>query len=194
MDTAIRVARLTFIIGVTGLAGGCATTRDAVPAASRGPIIDQHPEELVGPETRLAIDHGVLTGRAKGGLYDVQIRRDGATGIGPFGPIDVRVTKRAEGYRVEGTWNGGPMSFVVSDKAIRGTALRQVSDEDRGFESCWYDVEKLLRQSSYAGREECEGTNSPVRFDVPSKASIGLSDEETAVLIIAYVVTPPTVE
>jgi hypothetical protein len=170
---------------LVGVIGACATSQKPGGAAASAPL-----EDLVGPSTRLAVDGDVLAGRVNGGAYAVQIGADGAHGRGPLGPIDLRIRRLARGYALDGTWNGGPVSFVVAGDTLRGSADRPVSDEERRFERCRYDVEKLRGKASYAAREECLEVDSPLRFDLPAQGST-LDDPRTAMMLIAYLVAPP---
>jgi hypothetical protein len=177
------------LLAAVGLTAACAT---AQPASNiTGTTIDERPGQLLGPDARLSLEGGVLAGQIKGGRYEVKMVPGGAQGSGPLGRVDVRIEPVAQGYHVDGIWNGARISFVVGKNAIRGNALRQVSDEDRGLENCWYDVEKLWRRTVYAGHETCPGLDEPVRFDLKPATSLGLDDETTAVLMIAFLVAPP---
>jgi hypothetical protein len=198
MNTSINSKLTRSVLGVTmsaiGMAAGCATTRDANDVAAGTPastVIPEHPGQLAGEDVRLRLDGDVLAGQIKGGTYQVKMVPGGARGTGPVGAIDVRIEKAGQGYHVDGIWNDSRISFVVSKDAIVGTALRQVSGEDPGLESCWYDVEKLWHRSAYAGYEQCPGTANPMRLDVQPATTLGLGDETTAVLIIAFLVAPP---
>jgi hypothetical protein len=174
------------------LAAGCGhTAAGAGAVATTGAGVDERPGQLLGPGAQLSVAGDLLAGRINGGRYDLKMVAGGAAGSGPLGAIDVHVAQVAQGYDVEGIWNGARISFVVSKNAIRGSALRQVSGEDPGLESCSYDVEKLWRRTVYAGRETCPGLDTPVRFDVQPANATGLDDQTTAVLIIAYLLAPP---
>jgi hypothetical protein len=184
----------TTIITAAGACGmGAAVRADGGGTAVTDTVTtDTHPARLTAPDGRLTIEGDRLTGRIKGGTYAVQIAADRARGQGALGAIDVSVRKLGQGFGIEGVWNGGPISFVVSDTAVRGSADRPQSDEDRSFASCHYDVEKLRGRATYAGREECLGVTNPVRFDLAAQAASGLHDARTAVLLIAYLLAPPT--
>jgi hypothetical protein len=183
-------ARVLVVVGA-GLVGSCATTRAASQRTPERPITEQEPAYLIAPDARLAVYQDILVGRVKGGAYDIEVGTDGAAGRGPLGPIDVHVHRQAKGYAVDGVWNGGKVSFFVAQDSIRGTADREVSSEDRSYESCNYDVDKLRGRNVYAGRETCLGADLPVRFDVQPDPASPVMDARTAVLMIAYLVAPP---
>jgi hypothetical protein len=173
----IRAAMLSIIVG------GCAAAGPAVHPAGTS--------ALSAPEARLQIHDGELVGRVKGGFYDVRIRPEGAKGTGSFGAIDVRIVRKGAAYSIEGTWNGGPVSFDVRPGAIRGTAMRHVSSSERGFENCWFDVEKQWRRPAYSGREDCLGSVTPLRFELLPHGAADVTDQEAAILVIAYLLAPP---
>jgi len=148
-------------------------------------------EQLVGPGVRLMVDRDVVSGHVNGGAYAVQVESGNAHGRGPLGAIDLRLRKLAQGYGVDGTWNGEPVTFVVTADSIRGSADRPVSDQDRSVERCRYDVETVHGRAAWSGREDCLEVTRPVRFDFRPRSSTSLDDERTAVMLIAYLVAPP---
>jgi hypothetical protein len=171
-------------LSMLGLAG-CATTRAATSWGGGE-------AELVGSDTHLTVGRDdVLHGTIKGGEYDVAIEPDRAHGRGPLGPIDVRLQSAAGGYRVEGLWNGEPVSFIVTKDAIRGSADRRRSELDQGSETCRYAVERLRGRASFGGYEDCLGMPNPLRFEVQGGSSATRADQRTAVLLVAYLVAPP---
>lgn len=161
----------------------------AIAAARAETTVGTTLEQLEGPGVRLMVDRDLVSGKVNGGVYAVQVEAGRAHGRGALGAIDVQVSKLAQGYGVDGTWNGERITFVVTDDAIRGSADRPVSDQDRSVERCHYDVEKVRGRASYAGHEECLEVPRPLRFDFqPGTAGL---DERTAVMLIAYLVAPP---
>jgi hypothetical protein len=172
------------------LASGCAT--QAAPPRDPGAPVAAAPARLVGPDGRMQIVDGVLTGELEGGRYQARVGDDGAAGKGPLGVIDLRVEEVGNELRVDGLWNGAPVSFVVGKDVIRGTAMRAGSTEERGLASCRYDINGLWRRATYAGHEDCGGLDRPVRFDYHPPTAAGLADDRTAILVVAYLLAPLT--
>lgn len=180
---AASVAAAAFVLGVGGATARAQDERTPDLGAARPTA------HLVAPEGRLVVDEGRLFGHLPGGAYDVALTPERAQGQGAFGEIDLRLHKVSAGYRLDGIWNGGPVSFVVTPEAIRGTAARPISARTRGFVTCSYDVVKQTGRAEYAGREDCRsGAPNPVRFAVPTATPV--EDERAAVLVIAYLLSP----
>jgi hypothetical protein len=169
-----------------------ATPTDVPPVYQVRDTIDGHPERLVGPYARLTIKHGVLTGRLERGAYNVRITPQSAKGAGPLGAVDVKIKRVGTSFDVAGVWNGGDLHFVLGPDGIHGTAMKQISDEDRGYQSCRYEIAKVPRRSGLSGLAECLGAN-PLRFEVQPTTSSELTDEENAILLVAYLAAPPAV-
>jgi hypothetical protein len=93
---------------------------------------------------------------------------------------------------IAGLWNGGDLHMIVGPKGIRGTALKQISDQERGYQSCRYQIMKLPQRPAYSGLADCLGT-SPLRFELSEAAPSDLTDEENAILLVAYLAAPPAV-
>jgi hypothetical protein len=187
-----RVALLG--IACVALAGRAeaATPTDVPPVYQVKDTIDAHPERLVGPYARLTIKQGLLTGRLEQGAYNVRITPQSAKGMGPLGVVDVKIKRVGTSFDIAGLWNGGDLHFVLGPDGIHGTAMKQISDEDLGYQSCRYEITRVPRRSALSGLAECLGAR-PLRFEVqPTTPSI-LTDEENAVLLVAYLAAPPAV-
>lgn len=183
-------------LGLLGLVGGCASARAAgttSPPYRAVERIAENPPRLIGKDADLTIEHGALAGRLEGGTYHVNITPDSATGQGPLGPIDVHIKHVARGYDLSGLWNGGQVHFLVGESGARGHLLKQISAEDRGYESCQYDIQKLRRQPGYSGLSECLGDDHPLRFEVQPRLAGDMSQEQNAILLLAYFAAPPPV-
>jgi hypothetical protein len=182
------------LLVAAALAGGCATDAVGPPTSYRAvDHIDERPARLVGKAAELTIENGVLTGHLERGQYRAQITPDSARGYGPMGPIDVHIKRLGKAYDVSGMWNGGDLHFVVGENGAQGTAFRQISYEDRGYENCRYDIEKLKSGAGYSGLSECLGMEEPLRFEVQPKLTSDLTDEQNVVLLVAYLAAPPAV-
>jgi hypothetical protein len=168
------------------------TATEVPPVYHARDVIEEQPARLVGDDAGLAIHDGVLTGRLEHGAYNVQIKPDSARGTGPLGPIDVRIARVGRGFEVAGLWNGGHLHFRIGPDEISGTAMKQISDEERGYQSCRYEIAKLERRPGYTGLSECLGSK-PLRFEVQPQSSADLTDEQNAILLVAYFAAPPAV-
>jgi hypothetical protein len=181
------------IVGSAGELAGRSPGAGGLADSSGGPTaMADRPASLVGEDAGLIIRDGLLTGRLERGGYSVRITADSARGTGPLGPIDVHINRMGRGFEVAGLWNGGHLHFLVGPDEIRGTALKQISDEERGYQSCRYQIAKLDRGSGYSGLSECLGSK-PLRFEVDPRSSADLTDEQTAILLVAYFAAPPAV-
>jgi hypothetical protein len=190
------------MLAVSGLAlasaaAGCATegahvTSSPLPYQTTDEI-DTRPARLIGADGDLEIAHGQLLGRLDGGAYNVKLTADSAEGSGPMGRIDVHIKPVAQGFDLSGVWNGGDVHFVIGETGARGRALRQISPEDRGYESCRYDISPLGSSAGYEGLAECLGDVAPVRYELHPKTDAALTREQTAVLLLAYFAAPPPV-
>jgi hypothetical protein len=192
----ISTLEATTLALVMGGLGGCGSMSSVkVPPSPYEAVsaIDESPPKLVGREANLEIDNGVLHGRLEGGAYNVSITPVSAKGTGPMGAIDVRIKPVARGYDVAGLWNGGHVHFVVGDQRTRGHLLKQISSEDRGYESCRFDLEKLRNRAGYSGIEDCLGEESPIRYEVTPNLAGEMTREQTAILLLAYFAAPPPV-
>ncbi len=167
--------------------------REGQPAEAVDRIVDDGTARLVGPGANLTIDHGVLAGTLEGGQYYVDISAQAARGRGPLGPIDVQIKRVAGGYDLTGLWNGGRVKFLIGERGARGQLLRQISPEDPGLRACDYDIQKLREKPRYSGLARCLGDPSPRRFDVDPRPIKALTDEENAILLLAYFAAPPPV-
>jgi hypothetical protein len=190
------VTMITFVF--SGLAAFASARASAATATELPPVyeardaIDAHPARLVGDEAGLTIKDGWLSGPLEGGAYRVQVATDHARGAGPLGAVDVRIQRVAGGFDVAGVWNGGDLHLVVGRDEIRGTALKQISDEQRGYESCHYDIQRRAGSTHYTGLAECLGEN-PIRLDVQPTVRNAMTDEQNAILLVAYLAAPPAV-
>ena len=187
---------ITFaLLGLTTFArarASAATATELPPVYEARDTIDATPARLVGDDAGLTLENGWLTGRLEGGAYRVQVTADHARGVGPLGAVDVRIQRVAGGFDVAGKWNGGDLHLVVRRDDIRGTALKQISDEQRGYQSCHYDIHRRAGSPRYTGLAECLGEN-PIRVDLQPTASNALGDEQSAILLVAYLAAPPAV-
>jgi hypothetical protein len=187
-----RIALLTVAcVAVAGRADA-ATPTDVPPVYQVKDTIEGHPERLVGPYARLSIRQGVLTGRLERGAYNVRITPQSARGTGPLGAVDVKIKRMGTSFDIAGKWNGGDLHLVLGPDGIHGTAMKQISDEDRGYQSCRYEIARLPRRPGLSGVAECLGT-SPLRFEVQPTTPSDLTDEENAILLVAYLAAPPAV-
>jgi hypothetical protein len=176
------------------LGSGCAAheaTGQSAHFESRDEILGP-PTRLLGEGADLRIVNGRLAGRLEGGAYAVKITPDTAVGSGPMGRIDVRIKRVGNDYDLAGTWNGGPVHFIVGPDGARGHLLKQISAEDHGFESCTYDIEERYHQPGFSGLSDCLGTE-PLRFEIAPRDTAALKNEETAILLLAYFAAPPAV-
>jgi hypothetical protein len=169
-----------------------ATPTDLPPVYRTKDVIGGHPDRLVGPYAHLTIEHGVLTGRLERGAYNVAITPTSAKGTGPLGPVNLKIKRIGNAFDLAGLWNGGDLHFVIAPDDIHGTAMKQISDEDRGYQSCRYEFTRLAGRRGYSGLAECLGVE-PLRFDVQPTTSADLTDEQNAILLIAYLAAPPAV-
>jgi hypothetical protein len=198
MTTPNRITSLAAALtaGAVTLALGCAGGQPPAPAQPEPLIRVDSPSSFAHRTNkgRLVNDGERLMGKIEGQLYNVEIGRDRAWGQGPTGRIDVRLEDRPRGYAVNGTWNGGAISFLVSSEGIHGMASRQVALVDPGLKNCHYDVVKQRGRPSLLVYERCPGLpdNQPLRFDLPPAASADLADRNTGLLVIAYLLAPPS--
>jgi hypothetical protein len=200
MKTFIQIARLTrsLTLAVVAVAlAGCATAgRSAdTPRPQPAPLARfDLPSYVVASNGRLVNDGEKLAGRIGRGTYDVDIGPTDAKGRGPTGEIDVQIRPTAQGYDVNGIWNGGPISLRVDQNGIHGFASRQPDFEDGSVESCHYDVVKLRGRPAFTVYEHCAGLpdRRPLRFDLGRQSSADLRDRDTGLLLIAYLLAPPT--
>jgi hypothetical protein len=182
----------TLAVVVPAARAAAATPTDLPPVYRAKDTIGGQPDQLVGDQAQLTIQHGLLTGRLERGAYNVQITPTSAKGTGPLGRVDVRIKRVGQAVDVAGVWNGGDLHFVLGPDDIHGTALKQVSDEDRGYQGCRYRINRLGRGRGYAGLAECLGAN-PLRFEVRTATPADLTEEENAILLVAYFAAPPAI-
>jgi hypothetical protein len=191
------VANLLLFASSLAFIGSCASSRQATSSAALPyhavDHIEEHPARLIGEDASLTIDHGVLGGRLDGGQYDVRITPDAAKGSGPMGPIDVQIKRVASAYDVSGLWNGGHLHFRVSESGAEGNVLKQISADDRGYQSCHYEIERLRSTSGYTGLSECLGAAEPLRFEIRPRRAADMTDEQNVILLVAYFAAPPAV-
>jgi hypothetical protein len=190
-------SRLASILLLSTVGAGCGAARSASGPPTAFEATDEIVERpaapaLVGQGADLAINNGVLSGRLEGGAYHVTITPDQAVGSGPMGRVDVHIKRTPSGHEMAGLWNGGKVHFFVGEDGARGELLKQISGEDRGYESCFYDIEKRGNGPGYTGLSECLGA-APLRFEVRPQLSTELSEEQTAILLLAYFAAPPPV-
>jgi hypothetical protein len=197
MTMAKTLSRGCLLFTLCGLGlGACAGSRAAAgPPTSFHAVdeIDERPPRLLGADAQLTIHDGVLSGRLDGGAYDVKLTPDAAVGRGPLGRIDVRIRRAGDGYDLAGVWNGGKVHLVVDQRGARGDVVKQISAEDPGYASCHYDIWWLRKQHEYTGLSQCLGDEAPLRFEVRPHRRSDLSDEQNAVLLLAYFAAPPAV-
>jgi hypothetical protein len=189
-----RITTLTFLtLAALSRAPARAGTATTLPPVYRATdAIDEHPARLVGDDANLTIKNGWLTGRLERGAYRVQITPDRAVGTGPLGRVDVRIRRAGDAIDVSGIWNGGDVHVVLGPDRIEGRALKQISDEQRGYQSCRYELDRGAVSRHYTGLAECLG-QQPLRMDVAPRLQADLRDEENAVLLVAYLAAPPAV-
>jgi hypothetical protein len=185
------------LAGLSGLAG-CGLVSNA-PSAPPLPYqshdeIEEGPPRLIGSDGDLEIAHGTMSGSLEGGAYNVQLTADAARGRGPMGPIDVHIKPVAQGFDLSGVWNGGDVHLVVGANGARGQVLKQISPEDRGYASCWYDIARSGAAGKYEGLSECLGDNGPRHFELMPSSPAALTEEQNAVLLLAYFAAPPPVQ
>ena len=111
-----------------------------------------------------------------------------------MGPIDLHIKPVAQGFDLSGLWNGGDVHLVVGANGARGQVLKQISPEDHGYASCWYDISKTGAPGKYAGLSECMGDNGPRHFEIMPSSPAALTEEQNAVLLLAYFAAPPPVQ
>jgi hypothetical protein len=172
---------------------GCAAHAAGGPPTaweSTDEIVDR-PAALVGQGADLRISNNVLSGQLEGGAYHVLITRDEARGDGPMGRVDVHIKRLGQGYELAGLWNGGHVDFFVGQDGAHGQLIKQISGEDRGYESCHYDIARSAH-GGYTGLSQCLGVE-PLRFDLAARTPSDLVSEQNAILLLAYFAAPPPV-
>jgi hypothetical protein len=92
----------------------------------RWSAISIRPPNLSGQLFHLQLRNSVLTGAVSGGAAPagslrVTIRKDGAEGFGPLGPISLDFETDEAATVAEGTWNGGRVHLVFARESLRGT-------------------------------------------------------------------------
>jgi hypothetical protein len=89
-------------------------------------VLTIRPPHLSGPLFHLMLKNGVLTGAVSGGdapagTLRVNIKKDGAEGFGPLGPVSLDYDMDEVKTEVEGTWNGGRVHLVFAKDSLKGT-------------------------------------------------------------------------
>jgi hypothetical protein len=89
-------------------------------------VLTVRPPHLTGPLFHLMLKNSVLTGAISGGSAPagslrVNIKRDGAEGFGPLGPVSLDYFTDEARTEVEGTWNGGRVHLVFAQDSLKGT-------------------------------------------------------------------------
>jgi hypothetical protein len=89
-------------------------------------VLTIRPPHLSGPLFHLMLKNSVLTGAISGGdapagTLRVNIKKDGAEGFGPLGPVSLDYEMDEVRTEVEGTWNGGRVHLVFAKDSLKGT-------------------------------------------------------------------------
>jgi hypothetical protein len=89
-------------------------------------VLTVRPPHLSGPLFHLQLKDSVLSGAISGGAAPagtlrVTIKRDGAEGFGPLGPVSLDYDMDEARTEVGGTWNGGRVHLVFAQDSLKGT-------------------------------------------------------------------------
>ena len=148
------------------------------------------PPRLSGAGTDLRIENGALIGTLFGDKYNAQVTSDRIAGVGPFGKIDVAVTTRPDELHFDGVWNGQPLHTSIGPNGIRGHAFRMAQPGAKAVQSCQFRIDQP-KGNVLGGQATCMGGTDPLRFSVQTPGRPRLLDEETAVLLTAFLAGPP---
>jgi hypothetical protein len=193
MNVFRRVSVSTTIVScLLGIGAGPATAQSTTvtPAPRQAAYTMYGSRRLVGEQTDLRIARGVLSGRLRGGAYQVEIDGDRAVGTAPLGRVDVRLVPLQGGYDVRGIWNGQPIRLLLADRTVRGSAMRQAASGSIGFANCHYDIALAATGGAYSGTQQCMGA-LPVRVEV--NATPSLTEASNVILLVAYLTGPMAV-
>lgn len=150
----------------------------------------QDPPRLEGPRTDLRIENGALVGTLAGDQYNAQVGSDRVTGVGPFGKIDLLVTAHPGELRFDGIWNGQPLHLGVGSDGVRGHAFRMARAGGKEMQSCDLRIDEP-KGDVLGGQALCMGRGNPLRFSIRTPVLASLVDEETALLLTAFLAGPP---
>jgi hypothetical protein len=211
-DLRMRHRGLFGMIGVVGICGliglsaaadpvphGVADIRESLHASSttvqlaRGTQVMQllaDPPRLLGAETDLSIQGQRLTGVLAGGRYEAQMSDERIEGSGPYGKIDVRITRGPGSISLEGTWNGQPMNVSFAPGAMRAKVIRRATTEGKGLERCDYDLDQP-RGEVLSGFVQCLGKADQLRVSLQTIDPSVLLGRDTALMLAAFLAAPP---
>jgi hypothetical protein len=149
-----------------------------------------NPPRLYGARTDLRVENGALIGTLFGDKYNAQVGSDRITGVGPFGKIDLVVTAHPGELRFDGVWNGQPLHTSVEPNGVKGHAFRQAQPGSKAVQSCDFRIDEP-KGNVLGGQATCMGGTDPLRFSIQTPGRASLLDEETALLLTAFLAGPP---
>jgi hypothetical protein len=109
-----------------GREGGSDTPLIGLQRGGHWSVLSIRPPHLSGQLFHLQLKNSVLTGAISGGsapagTLRVNIRKNGAEGFGPLGPIALDFETDEGSTVAEGTWNGGRVHLVFARESLKGT-------------------------------------------------------------------------
>jgi hypothetical protein len=147
------------------------------------------PPRLQGTKTDLRVENGALVGTLAGDKYNARVGSDRIVGVGPFGKIDLAVTAHPGELRFDGVWNGQPLHTSVSPNGIKGHAFRMAQPGAKAVQSCDFRIDEP-KGNVLGGQAVCMGGTDPLRFSIQTPGRASLLDEETALLLTAFLAGP----
>jgi hypothetical protein len=146
---------------------------------------------IVGPSAELKFAEGTLTGMMASQGLKVQIGDGQATGFGPRGPVNLKITAQEGGVEVDGMWNAGPVHLVISPSMVRGSVVVGRGRTGAGEISCSYQLDRREPSGALVGSSACAGMPQEARLEVDAAVRNVLSPSELAVFLVAALASPP---
>lgn len=152
------------------------------------------PPLIIGPRTNLTLKNGVFSGNIDGRPVKLHVLKDGISGQGPYGNVNVDIYDGPDSMTIEGAWNDSRVHFKVTAESFRGTiaVLNDNAGLLRNTESCQYVLDRVDTDGSRLGISTCSGMPENTRIEVPGPVQDWLTRQELTVVLLALLSSPPT--